>query len=300
MSDTMKHITPPGSQTRTAISLESLQPAHHRVLSEPVQFACSNSQAFDINTSINPLVAAAASVILTITSLKKRTQSPIDMSQLSALHHPLIQEIKIFEEKARKLEYRSALIMAARYFLCSFADEVMNDLLDLLDLHPAQHNEEANQLPSLLEALQAERYGGERFYLILERASADPVAHIDLLELGCLCLSLGYRGKYQKAEYPIRELENIRDQLLVLITRIRGNPPAILLIKSAKNHLKYTKYTKYTKCSKNNISHKKRRLPHALIATGLFIVGALLVYLPYNMQLSNMAKPLAQLMATHH
>jgi type IV/VI secretion system ImpK/VasF family protein len=258
------------------------------VLSEPVQFACSNSQAFDINTSINPLVAAAASVILTITSLKKQTQSPIDISQLSALHHPLIQEIKIFEEKARKLEYRSALIMAARYFLCSFADEVMNDLLQ------AQNSEEANQLPSLLETLQAERYGGERFYLILERASADPVAHIDLLELGCLCLSLGYRGKYHEAEHPIRELENIRDQLLLLITRIRGNPPAMLLIKSAKNHLKYTKYTKH------NTRQKNRRLPHALIATGLFIVGALLVYLPYNMQLSNMAKPLAQLMATHH
>jgi type IV/VI secretion system ImpK/VasF family protein len=184
--------------------------------------------------------------------------------------------------------------MAARYFLCSFADEVMNDLLDL---HQAQSNEPANPLLSLLETLQAERYGGERFYLILERASADPVAHIDLLELGCLCLSLGYRGKYHDAEHPIRELENIRDQLLVLITRIRGNPPAILLIKSAKNHLKDTKNLKNIK---NNTARKNRRLPHALIATGLFIVGALLVYLPYNMQLSNMAKPLAQLMATHH
>lgn len=257
---------------KSSLSLESLQPPHHRPLTEAVRFATTLSQAVDINTAINPLVAAAAPVILAVTTLKK-ARSLRDATQAYA---PLLQEIKIFEDKARKLDYRSAIILAARYFLCAFADEAIE--LCQSDIRAPE---------SLLQTLQGENYGGERFYLILERASSDPVAHIDLLELGFLCLSLGYHGKYHRAENPVHELENIKDNLLLLITKTRGNPPAPLLLKPAANRHCMTP------------ARHTRRWPHGLIASAVFVVGALVVYLPYNKHLTELSRPVSHLVHSH-
>lgn len=258
---------------KSPLSLESLHPPHHRPLTEAVRLASTHSQAFDINTSVNPLIAAAAPVIMAITTIKKAQSLP-DGADAYA---PLVQEIKIFEDKARKLNYRSAIILAARYFLCAFADETiaLSQPTPITDA-------------SLLRTFQGEDYGGERFFLILERASNGADTHIDLLELGFLCLSLGYQGKYHKADNPVRELENICDNLLLLITKTRGNPPAPLLLSpSAKPHLP-------------RVSQSTRHWPHWLIAALVLIVGALSVYLPYNSHLTDLSKPVSSLMLDHN
>ena len=47
----------------------------------------------------------------------------------------------------------------------------------------------------------------------------DPELHVDLLELGCLCLSLGYEGKYRGKS---KELTQFIDKLYDLIRNERG------------------------------------------------------------------------------
>ena len=154
MSNNYAKIKPHISPKKAELSVESMG-LSHRPLTEALAFCKANSKAFDIHTSVNPLIAAAAPVLMAITTLKKQ---PLQQDPTN-LYQPLVHEIKIFEEKARKLEYRSAIILAARYFLCSFVDEVLaasgENLQPLWQRHP------------LLQTLQGESWGGERFFMIL-------------------------------------------------------------------------------------------------------------------------------------
>ncbi|WP_235378984.1 type IVB secretion system protein IcmH/DotU [Candidatus Coxiella mudrowiae] len=50
----------------------------------------------------------------------------------------------------------------------------------------------------LLKTFQGEMWDGERFFVILKRSAEELALHLDLLELGYLCLSLGYQGKYDE------------------------------------------------------------------------------------------------------
>src|SRR3546814_14660023 len=50
---------------------------------------------------------------------------------------------------------------------------------------------------TLLVAFHGESYGGEKFFLILDRLCADFSRHIDLIELMYICLTLGFGGRYQ-------------------------------------------------------------------------------------------------------
>lgn len=239
----------------------------HRPLTEAVMLSNSCSLAFDLQYGINPLISAAASVLMVITTLKKH---PL-LSDSTTLYHALLQEINIFEKKTRKLDYRSPIILAARYLLCAFLDEVLcttqNKIQQLWQHHP------------FLKTLQDETWGGERFFTILERASDDPVSHIDLLELGSLCLSLGYQGKYQKPEFPSRDLENIKDNVLMLIHKVRGDSPASLFLKPEKKT-----------CAPIFYKKKLWKVPHLAIATSIFFIATLSVYIPYKIHLAKISR----------
>ncbi|OGO91947.1 MAG: hypothetical protein A3F10_02360 [Coxiella sp. RIFCSPHIGHO2_12_FULL_42_15] len=245
----------------------------HRPLTEAITLSKSTSKAFDIQHSINPLIAAAAPLLMVITTLKKHALH----ADPTHLYQALLQEIKTFENKTRKLDYRSPIILAARYLLCAFIDEILSD---------AQENlQKSWQQSPFLQILQNETWGGERFFVILERAADDAQTHVDLLELGSLCLSLGYQGKYRKPEFPKRELENVTDNLLILIHRVRGNPPVSLFVKNT---------------GKANIpiicKRGTKKIPHRMIAIGIFIIGTLGIYIPYKTHLSHVSKPVAALM----
>lgn len=247
----------------------------HQPLTEAITINKIASKAFNVGLSINPLISAAAPILMAITTLKKEAVH----NDLPSLHETLLLEIKTFESKARKFEYRSAIILAARYFLCAFIDEA---------LATAQNNRRnPSQKNSLLQTLQGETWGGDRVFMILQRASDDPQSHIDLLEFGFLCLSLGYQGKYQKPENPMREFENIKDNLLLIINRIRGNPPTSLFVTTGSESMPAITYKK-----------KSKKIPHLLLAAGIFVVSILGVYLTYHIHLSYLSKPVANLITS--
>ncbi len=223
------------------------------------------TQAFEVNVAINPLIAAGAPLLTVASQLREQSTAP----NLYALHTKLCHEIKAFENKARSLHYHSTIILAARYFLCALIDET------ILTSTWGENSPWREQ--NLLRAFQRETWGGERFFVILERISEDPKPHLDLLELGYLCLSLGYEGKYRHKSRGHHELGQLIDKLYYLIRDERGEFSKQLLIAPA-----------------SKVSHKKSRRPLLSIwlAVGIVVVGLTASYIPYWVHLNKLAKPL--------
>jgi len=227
------------------------------------------TQAFEVNAAINPLIAACAPLLTLSTQLREQLTTP----NLHKLHANLCNEIKAFEYKARSLNYRSTTILAARYFLCALIDEI------ILTSTWGENNLWGEQ--NLLKTFQRETWGGERFFVILERSCEDPKLYIDLLELGYLCLSLGYEGKYRNKPCDHYELSQLIDKLYYLIRDERGEFSKRLLI-SPTNKLKQKKSF-------------HRLLPLWIVAI-IVVVSLVVSYIPYRIHLDKLAKPIHKLL----
>jgi type VI secretion system protein ImpK len=77
---------------------------------------------------------------------------------------------------------------------------------------------------TLLVTLHREAWGGEKFFEMLDRISADPARHINLMELQYLCLALGFAGRYQVLERGEARLTEVRQRLFRQIREHRGVP----------------------------------------------------------------------------
>lgn len=199
---------------REKLNLQELSNEIHtppaRVASNNPQTAYYRSKLFAVNTYINPLASAAAPLLAIASRLKNLTAMP----DLIILHQDLSHEIKAFETKMQAHGYRSYAILAARYSLCALLDEII--------LSTSWGSQSNWQQQNLLNTFQRETWGGERFFIILERSCEDPVLHIDLLELLYLCLSLGFEGKYREINRGHAELAEITDNLYKIISQHRG------------------------------------------------------------------------------
>ena len=219
----------------------------------------AQSQVFSVNIGINPLIAAATPLLATISEIEQ--QHEIIAADLSC---KLQREIKAFENSAHKNNYSSQVILASRYLLCSLIDE------SIINSHPNLNW----QLHSLLYQFQHERWGGERFFVILERSFESPNTYIDLLELGYICLSLGFKGKYTQPT-QLRELGIFIDQLYQIIEQQRGEQQPAL-----KNKL-------------NTTPHNHWHLPPwwaIVIGCGLILSS---IFIPYTLKLNKTITPLA-------
>src|SRR5262249_15246570 len=74
----------------------------------------------------------------------------------------------------------------------------------------------------LLAMFHGETEGGDKFFQILARLAENPQANLDVLELLYVCLQLGFEGRYRIADGGQRQLEAIRQRLLAIIRRQRG------------------------------------------------------------------------------
>ena len=217
------------------------------------------SNAFTTSIGINPLIAAAMPLLSQVSEIEQRQDTVNSQRLFEELQH----EIKAFENSAHINGYRSQMILAARYLLCALLDEFITAY------HP-QLNWEQH---SLLGFFQHETWGGERFFIILERSCEDPACYTDLLELGYVCLSLGYQGKYT-GPTQLRELGHFIDQLYQIIEKQRGEQQPTLT------------------CNLNTTKKSRWRLPPwwvVAISCGMILGG---IFIPYSLQLNKAIKPL--------
>ena len=158
---------------------------------------------------LNPLVRAANPLLDLVVPLRSMVRSP----DLELLRQKLLAAVKTFEADARAARVDLEAIAAARYALCTFIDETVSST-------PWGAGVWSNR--SLLVAFHNEAWGGEKFFLILQRLSQNAAGNIDVLELMYLCLALGLEGRYRVIENGQQQLASVRERLYQLISQQRG------------------------------------------------------------------------------
>jgi type VI secretion system protein ImpK len=172
-----------------------------------------------LGIGLNPLVKAASPLLLLAAQLRNTLSAP----DVEDLRRHTLEEIRRFEERSRTAGVSSEVTRAARYALCASLDE------GVLSTPWGAQSEWAQQ--TLLVALHREAWGGEKFFEMLDRISADPARHIDLMELQYLCLALGFAGKYQVVDRGHAQLAQVQQDVYRKIRAFRGTPAADLSLR---------------------------------------------------------------------
>jgi type VI secretion system protein ImpK len=161
-------------------------------------------------SGLNPLVAAANPLLELVAPLRLMVSHP----DVGGLREQLVAAIRKFELDARAAMIDFETVAAARYALCTFLDETISST-------PWGAGGVWSSR-SLLVAFHNEAFGGEKFFLILQRLSQAPRANLDALELFYVCLALGLEGRYRVVEGGRAQLELLRERLQQLIRTERG------------------------------------------------------------------------------
>jgi type VI secretion system protein ImpK len=140
--------------------------------------------------------------------------APADPERLKAEAAGLIRE---FERAALADGIEPRLISASRYTLCTALDEAVT----LAD--PAAANVWARG--SLLSLFHNETWGGEKVFILTERALAEPDRYADLLELCHLVLVLGFQGKFRRERDGTAKVDALRARLFEALRPRYGDRP---------------------------------------------------------------------------
>jgi type VI secretion system protein ImpK len=157
------------------------------------------------------LVQAAVPLLI----LAGRLREQITNADLDNLHRQGVQEMRAFEERARRAAVPDEDVIAARYTLCSVVDEAV------LSTPWGARSDWA--MRSLLITFHRESFGGEKVFHIVDRALSDPPRYLALLELLYICLSLGFEGRYRLDARGASRLTDIRHDLFRCVQSLRGN-----------------------------------------------------------------------------
>jgi len=191
-------VPTPGGR-RTAPSQPAATPA-----AEPPR---STGPAQLHGVGLNPLVRAANPLLDLVPPLRRMASHP----DVEALRMQLIQAIKNFEASAKAAQVQHDQIAAARYALCTLLDETISST--------PWGGGGVWASRSLLVAFHNEAFGGEKFFLILQKLSQAPKDNVDALELMYLCLALGLEGRYRVIDNGRSQLDTLRERLLQLIAQ---------------------------------------------------------------------------------
>ena len=167
-------------------------------------------KAANLGSGVNPLVDTAGSLLSIGAQLRNTATHP----DPGGLCRGVAAEVKAFEAAARERGVSPENLIAARYCLCTFLDEVV--------LSTPWGSESEWSTRTLLVTFHNEVFGGEKFFAILDRVLLEPARNIDLLELLSIILSLGFQGKYRVQEMGVTKLAHVQENLAQVIRTQRG------------------------------------------------------------------------------
>lgn len=160
---------------------------------------------------LNPLVSAAAKLLVLIGKLRNLAQPP----NVPALRASTADAVNQFDAAARRAGISNETVLAARYVLCTALDEAVANT-------PWGVRGGWNK-QSLLVQFHNETWGGEKVFQLLARLAQDVPAHRQLLELIYSVLALGFEGRFRVVENGRAQLDTVRQRLADLIAKDR--PP---------------------------------------------------------------------------
>lgn len=126
-------------------------------------------------------------------------------------------EVRLFRERAAKVDGDWDRVSDASYLLCTYLDEVVSDTARSLNQIPYDGDR------SLLIEFHGDAWGGEDAFSDLERWMGLDQPPMELLALYELVLSLGWQGRYRVRERGEVLLQDLRSQLHALLWQ--GRPP---------------------------------------------------------------------------
>jgi len=176
----------------------------------PPPAASSASIGEFLGNGRNPLVLAASPLLLLAAQLRNTASQP----DVPHLHQQIVQQVRQFEGRGQAAGLAPQTVSAARYALCAMLDE------SVLNTPWGEHGGWAAK--TLLTTFHGETYGGQKFFLILERLGQDFAKHLDLIELMYLCLALGFGGRYAIEPGGRAKLADIQEDLYRRIKPLRG------------------------------------------------------------------------------
>lgn len=126
-----------------------------------------------------------------------------------------------FETKLTEQSVSKEVVLTGRYIICCLLDEMV--------LSTPWGAESIWSQQTLLSKYHNETWGGEKFFLIVQKLLELPERNIDLLELCYVCLSSGFMGKYRVAQQGENEVFQMSQTLAQQIERVRPTPNELSL-----------------------------------------------------------------------
>jgi|GEM_PF-1849446 len=219
----------------------------------------------------------SAQVLLSFASSCRGEVPPIPEAKVK---EKLVEAIHQFMMQVKTDGYDTFELMAGRYLLAALLDDLI-----------AQSSWELStdwMASGLLNEFAQEPISSGRFFEILKGCCDDPSEHLDLLELGYYCLSLGFMGEYRDQAGGIQVIAQMRDRLYRYISLFRGAPKAVFFWGD-----------------KPNIPRKKSLFSKFWRARGMGIIwfmvllATAVLYIPYQKHLHGLAKPLHDQLQAH-
>lgn len=160
----------------------------------------------------NPMLAAAANLLILFGRL--RTQM-VDMHAVPLMEH-VTHEIERFEENILAAGIDQHEAQVAKYLLCGTADDIVQNI-------PGTDRHVWVQY-SMVARFFNRRTSGVGFFQEVEKALSAPAQRFYLLELGLVCLSLGFEGQYRTAPDGAMQLQRIRGMIYDSLRRVEPRP----------------------------------------------------------------------------
>ena len=164
----------------------------------------------EVLSGTNPLAVAANPLLNLIPQIRVMPHHP-DPAQL---RNYLVEQVNLFERRAREANVSPETIIAARYALCTALDETAAKTPWGGGGQWSRH--------SLLVTFHNETWGGEKFYQVLARLVQDPKKHFDLIELMAVCIALGFEGRFGVVDNGRSQLDTLRRRLVQILDGARG------------------------------------------------------------------------------
>ena len=163
---------------------------------------------------VNPLLSAANVLIGLVRQLRATAVHP----QPARLRSQLLDRVTEFESAASTAGVPAHQIVAARYLLCAFIDEVVEGT----PWGAGGVWSGAN----LLQEFHEESSGGDKAFKVLDRLCQDPATNRDLLELFYVCIALGFEGRFHGAKDAREQLEAVAERVLESVHPAAQRQPA--------------------------------------------------------------------------
>ena len=170
----------------------------------------------EIQSGANPLAVAANPLLNLIPQIRVMAHHP-DPAQL---RNYLVEQVQLFERRAREAMVPPETVIGARYALCTALDETA--------AKTPWGGGGAWSRHSLLVTFHNETWGGEKFFQVLARLVQDPKKYIDLIEMMAVCIALGFEGRFGVVDNGRAQLETLRRRLVEIIHGVRGEVPRAL------------------------------------------------------------------------